>query len=1041
MTSFMLSVKRHCGIAQVQSYTRFVPARDEVRKTVTILFADVVSSTALGDRLDPEALRRVMASYFDEARAAIERHGGTVEKFIGDAVMAVFGIPTVHEDDALRAVRAADELRASLEPLNAELERHSGVTLEIRIGLNTGEVVAGQGETLVTGDAVNVAKRLEEAAGPGEILIGGPTQRLVRNAVEAEDVEPLALKGKSGPVEAFRLVSVREGIPERERRLDSPMVGRERERALLRQAYDRTVEDRACQLFTVLGAAGVGKSRLVAEFLDDLGDEATVVRGRCLPYGEGIAFWPLLEIVRRLYGDEPVPAIAGELEGERDAQLIAERVGAAVGLAEGAGGAEETAWSVRRLFEALAQARPLVVVFDDIQWGEPAFLQLVEHIADLSRDAPILVVCMARPELLDANPGWGGGKFNATSVLLEPLDERESTELLENLLGQQELAAIRARIAEAAEGNPLFVEEMLAMLIDDGVLERLNGGWTTSGDFDSIAVPPSIQALLSARLERLAEPERAVVGCASIEGKVFHRGAVASLFGEEVASHLHALVRKELVRPEAAEVPGEDAFRFRHLLIRDAAYESLPKERRAELHAQFAAWLQGAVGERAPEYDEVLGYHLERAYRFRHELGPPDDEARSLGLRAGEHLGSAGERAFARGDAAAVVGILGRAVELLPPEHPRRTQLLCDLGLALIDRGEFSSAETVLEEAAAAADARDDVAASITAALRLEWTHLMGSAGIRESEIRVNELAQSLEALRYKPGLAEASLMQGIIRSWLGRGAEAMERFERASALARTVGNHRVRSRSLSWMLLGCFWGPTPVSEGLRLCDRVIADSEGNRYVQGYAYVIRAALEAMAGRWDEGEERSTVGHAMLDDLGHQVSSAATRMTEAEAHFFAGRRDYAERQLRQAHEVLSAVGEKGYLSTVTALLALVVCARGAFDEAERYAAEAQQLGAADDLATETLRLSAQAEVLASRGDFAPAHAAIEEALDMLEGTDLLGHRASLFISQAAVFRTEGKAPEVRSALESSIRLWEQKGASSAVAWLNRQLAEL
>jgi predicted ATPase/class 3 adenylate cyclase len=1015
--------------------------RDEVRKTVTILFADVVSSTALGERLDPEALRRVMGRYFDEARSAIERHGGTVEKFIGDAVMAVFGIPTLHEDDALRGVRAADELRSSLHSLNDELERHSGVTLELRIGLNTGEVVAGRGETLVTGDAVNVAKRLEEAAGTGEILVGEPTQRLVRDAVESEEVEPLALKGKSGSVTAYRVLSVLEGAPERERRLESPMVGRERERALLRQAYDLAVEGRACHLFTVLGAAGVGKSRLVAEFLDDLADQATVLRGRCLPYGEGIAFWPLLEIVRRLYGDEPIPAIAAELGDDKDAELIAERVAAAVGLAEGGGGAQETAWAVRRFFEAKARARPLVVVFDDTQWAESTFLELVEHIGDLSRDAPILLVCMARPELLDTNPGWGGGKFNATSVLLEPLDERQSLELLDNLLGQRELVAIRARVAEAAEGNPLFVEEMLAMLIDDGVLERLNGGWAATGDIESISVPPSIQALLSARLERLAEPERAVVGCASIEGKVFHRGAVASLFGEEVATHLHALVRKELVRPEAAEVPGEDAFRFRHLLIRDAAYESLPKERRAALHAMFAAWLEGAAGDRASEYDDVLGYHLERAYRFRVELGPPDDEARALALRASEHLSSAGERAFARGDVAQVVASYGRAVELLPPEDPRRPQLLCDLGIAMIDRGEFERAKAVLEEAATDADAHDDAAVAITAALRLEWANLLEEAGTTGSEIRVNELAQKVEELGYEPGLAEASLMQGVICSWQGRCAESIEVLERAAALARKVGNHRVHSRSLSWMLVGCFWGPMPVSEGLRLCDRIAEEAEGNRYVEGYANVIGGALEAMAGRWDESERRSIIGHELLDDLGQQLSSAATRMTEAEALLYAGRHDEAERQLRLAYEPLSAVGEKGYLSTVAALQALVACAREAYDEAERHAAEAEELGAADDLVTQTFRRSALAEVFASRADFVSAQDAIQEALALLAETDMIGDQAAVLFSQAAAFKLEGKRAEARAALQASIRLWEQKGATSAVAWLEGQLAEL
>ena len=412
----------------------------EVRKTVTVVFSDVTGSTALGERLDPESLRRVMGRYFDEMQAVVERHGGTVEKFIGDAVMAVFGIPVLHEDDAVRAVRAAAEMRERLAGLNEELERDWGVTIAVRTGVNTGEVVAGDassgGQRFATGDAVNVAKRLEEAAPPNEILLGETTHRLVRDAVKVEAVEPLELKGKGERVSAYRLLSIEPGAEGRARRLDSPMVGREREQALLERAYERAAGERGCHLFTVLGAAGVGKSRLLAEFLKGLGDNATVVGGRCLPYGEGITFWPLLEVLRKLYGDELVSAIETRLAGDENAELIASRVGAAVGLAESAGATEETFWAVRKLLEAQAHEQPLVLVFDDLQWGQPTFLDLVEHIADWSRDAPILLICLARPEFLDDRPGWGGGKFNATSVLLEPLSDEDSAELVLNLLGQ-----------------------------------------------------------------------------------------------------------------------------------------------------------------------------------------------------------------------------------------------------------------------------------------------------------------------------------------------------------------------------------------------------------------------------------------------------------------------------------------------------------------------------------------------------------------------------------------------------------------------------
>jgi class 3 adenylate cyclase len=541
-----------CGAPLAEEQAR------EVRKTVTIVFSDVSGSTSLGEQLDPESLRRVMGRYFDEMRAVVERHEGTVEKFIGDAVMAVFGIPVVHEDDALRAVRAAMEMRERLSALNEELERDWGVTIAVRTGVNTGEVVAGDasgGQRFATGDAVNVAKRFEEAAPPGEILLGEPTYRLVRDAIEVEPVADLELKGKGELVSAYLLRSIEPEAAGRARRLDSPMVGRERERSLLEQAYERAVGDSACHLFTVLGVAGVGKSRLIEEFLAGLGESATIARGRCLPYGEGITFWPVLEVVRMLHGEDAVSTIADRLAGDENAELIATRVAAAVGLAERPGLSDETAWAVRKLLENHARERPLVLVFDDVHWGEPTFLDLVEHIADLSRDAPILLVCVARPELLDAQPGWAGGKFNATSVLLEPLNDEDSAELIDNLLGRVKLdTEVRTRVTEAAEGNPLFVEEMLGMLIDDGLLERRNGNWVATGDLGSISVPPTIQALLSSRLDRLDPVERAVVEHASVEGKVFHRGAVMELVPAEirgdVGSHLQTLVRKELLRPD-----------------------------------------------------------------------------------------------------------------------------------------------------------------------------------------------------------------------------------------------------------------------------------------------------------------------------------------------------------------------------------------------------------------------------------------------------------------------------------------------------------
>ena len=431
---------------------------------------------------------------------------------------------------------------------------------------------------------MNVAARLEQAAEPGTVLIGEKTFRLVRDAVVVEPVPPLEVKGKSEPLAAFRLVQVTPGVAGVARRLDSPMVGRERELARLRQTFESAIADRSCQLFTILGTAGVGKSRLVEEFLGSLG-EATVLRGRCLPYGEGITFFPVGEVVKEAAGLEDFDA-PDEIERKICAVLGADGPACSTlaqlfAAADRDSSVEETFWAVRSFLEAVAKTAPLAVVFDDIHWGEPTFLDLIEHIAGWAREAPILVLCVARPELLDERADWGRGKFNATTISLEPLSDDECGDLIGNLLGRATLPdEARDRILAAAEGTPLFVEEMLSMLIDEGSLARDGDRWVATGPLVDLRVPPTIQALLAARLEQLTGEERAAIQRAAVCGKQFHVGAVAALLdgdGREVRPALMSLVRRDLIRPDRSMLAGEDAFRFRHQLIRDAAYDAAPK--------------------------------------------------------------------------------------------------------------------------------------------------------------------------------------------------------------------------------------------------------------------------------------------------------------------------------------------------------------------------------------------------------------------------------------------------------------------------------
>ncbi len=664
-----------------------------------------------------------MTRYFDVMREVIEFHGGAVEKFIGDAVMAVFGVPTVHEDDALRACRAALEIHERLADLDEAVRGERGASVEWRIGINTGEVVAGDsasGQRIVTGDAVNVAARLEGAAAPGEILLGADTYALVRADVTAEAVDALSLKGKAEPVPAWRLTAVSGAIGRRVRPLEAPLVGRRRPLRLLDDAFREAVEERICHLFTILGVAGVGKSRLVDEFTASLAEEAQVASGRCLAYGHGITYWPVAEAIRdgAAIAEDAVSEVAIDrlravLAVEPDADRVVPVIGHLLGVTGSPPAPEEIFWAIRKTFEAMARHRPLVLVFDDVHWGEPTFLELVEHVADWTRDAPILLIVMARAELLEKRPAWGGGKRWVTTMSLEPLSEVESEELVTSLLGRAELPAdLRTQISHAAEGNPLFVEELLGKLIDDGFLTTVGEGWSASGDLRQLEIPPSIHALLAARLDGLDGEERTVIERASVEGKVFHRGAVTALAPEPMRGHvrdrLASLMRMELVRPEQAAFAGEEAFRFRHLLIRDAAYQALAKQTRSELHEQFAAWLERVAAERLLEYEEIIAYHLEQAYRYRAELGPPDDHARDLALRAGTLLGDAGERAERRADVSGTVDLLERAVELLPEDLPRRRRLIITLAFRCYDAGDAARSERLLGDVIGEADRAGD---------------------------------------------------------------------------------------------------------------------------------------------------------------------------------------------------------------------------------------------------------------------------------------------------------------------------------------------
>ena len=684
-----------CGVALVAAEPAG-PSHETLR-SVTIVFSDLKGSTSLGEQLDSEALREVMTRYFDEMSLALEKHGGTIEKFIGDAIMAVFGMPIAHEDDALRAVRAAHEMKERLAVLNVELEQRYGVTLANRTGVNTGPVIAS-GETasrqrLVTGDTVNVAARLEQAAPAYEVLIGEATYRLVRDAVEVEVVEPLELKGKAERVPAYRLLSVgRVGIPER--RHDLPLVGREEELAVLTGALEGAIADRACRLVTVIADAGTGKSRLLEELMAQTAERGgRALRGRCLPYGRGITFWPLIEIVRDASGiaedDSPDTALAkvGTLAGDPD---VAARVAAAIGLSGERFPLDELFWGARKLLENVAAEQPLVAVFEDVHWAETGLLDLLDHIATATAGVPLVVICTARPELAERHPDWPEIE-GAAELQLGPLSDDAVGRLVADVLAGEPPADALAEIAKAAEGNPLFVEQVTTMLVDEGALRQVDGAWVATADFSAgVALPASIDALLAARLDLLPNDELLVAESASVIGLTFATEPVGELLPDaagEIDERLARIEARRLVHRVVMD--ATDMFRFQHILVRDSAYNRVPKRTRSGLHSRFANWAERVNRERGREleFQEIVGYHLEQARRYLLELAPLDDEGRELGRRAAGHLGPAGRRAFARGDMTAASSLLRRTVDLLPNGSRDRTELLPDLGEALLRAG------------------------------------------------------------------------------------------------------------------------------------------------------------------------------------------------------------------------------------------------------------------------------------------------------------------------------------------------------------------
>ncbi|HEX6724571.1 MAG TPA: adenylate/guanylate cyclase domain-containing protein [Gaiella sp.] len=983
-------------------------AAPERWKLATLVFCDLSGSTAMGERLDAEAVRSLMLSYFHEMRGALERHGGTVEKFVGDAVLAVFGVPEAHEDDALRACRAALEMQARLGALNEDLEQRFGTRIALRIGVNTGEVVAGDSssrETFVTGDPVNVAARLEQAAGPGDVLLGAPTYRLVRDAVRVEAIEPLQAKGKSEPVPAYRLLEV-SGFGPAARPAGTPFTGRAEQLDRLERVFEKVVASGTARLATVVGEPGVGKSRLVAELVSRLGMRARVVRGTCLSYGEGITYWAVGQIARELAGvrdehspEEVLALLEAHVSETAEPSAVAAHVGRLLGVAGGSATAEDTAGAIAAFLAAGARERPLVVVVDDIQWAEPTLLDLLAGMPAALATVPVMVLVLSRPELLEERPAW-----NAT-VRLEPFGARDLDQLLDAVLGGAP-AATRARLAGASGGNPLFLEELVAMLRDEGVLEGADGSSSLLGDLDALALPTSLSALLGARLDSLEPGARATLERGSVEGEVFHRGAVVALVDPSARTSVHAdleaLSAKDFVRPAEASFAGEAAFRFKHLLVRDAAYQGTAKRLRARLHAQFADWLEDVVGARLAEYEEILGYHLEQSYRYRSELGPADGEIRALGTRAARRLAAAGERAARRGDIDAASGLLGRASTLLPADELERARILVQLTETLIDAGRNADALRTLDELERSVSV-DDVTRAHATLCRGEIELQLTST--TPSVERLHSLAQSgielFAAHDDDQALLRACWVSYLTSMTMGRSTAAREAIDRLGVLAGRL-SHPLAGRLPGMRAMNLAWGQTPVPDALEATEALLRTVQDDPATEPFVLAGHAYLLAQAG--DIASARTALDRMreIAERQGQRIVLwASWGQNVGRTELLAGDPERAERALRPSFEALRDAGSLAFSSTLAGQLAHALVELGRPDEAAALAAVARDAAGEADVLSQVLWRSALSRAVAMEDEVERSRELADDAVRLAATTEWPNVLADTLLDRARV----------------------------------------
>jgi DNA-binding SARP family transcriptional activator len=984
------------------------PAQRPSRREVVCVAADVRASER-GAPLDPEVLQEVLERCHEALEAIGLRHGDPVRELRGHGMLAAFGVPVAHEDDALRAAHAALALRDRLAEIGAALAGDRGIELDARAGVTAGTALmadASRPSRLPVGDVIEEAARLAREAAPGEILIDDRTRALLGAAARTgrSSQGRHVLRGLRRPAAADR---------------DSPLVGRERELRLLDEAFGRVTRRREPQLVTVIGEPGIGKSRLTRELAVRLAARATVLGGRCLPYGSGITYWPVREMVLQAAGGRPLEALTA---GARDGRDAAASVAATLGLGEGAPG-EATPWAFRRLFGALADRGPLVLLFEDVHWAEPPLLDLVDDLRAHLVDAPVLLLCLARPELLAARPAWDAG--GATTVRLGPLSPDESRLLLAARSGLT--ASQRTAVAARAGGNPLFLEQLAVH-----VAERHGPPF----------LPPALHALLAARLDMLASRERSLLDAAAVEGEHFHLGSVLALVEDvpdvDARRSLDALVERELLLPAPAEIVGEQAWRFRHALVRDAAYESTPKAARAHGHERVASWLAG-IEARVPEADARVGTHLEWAHRAAVEIGRATPELEALAARAARHLAEAGSRAHRRGDLPSEIAFLSRAAALRDREDPARAELLPALAAALFEAGSLDRAAEAAEEALATGEQLGLISVRWRAAVERERLHVFRNPEAVEPDASlavVRRAVTALDALGDDLGLARAHYV-GCELVWLkGFSEMGYRNAKRVLHHARRAGSGFETEAAISYMAWALVVNAVSVSDGIRECDSLQREATG-RYAALTVRGFRAVLDAMAGRFELARSELATAREGIAELGFQQSLVWMAVFDAMAETLAGDAAAAERALQDAQRIAIDIGDRWFQSTILVDRAHAVLAQDRPEAAAEAVARIDDVPAPRDMEWRVKRHAARGKLAAVEGDPDRALREARAATALADSTEMFTFRADAHRDLAQVAARSHRPAEARAAAATALALYEAKENVAAAAQLRRR----